>query len=453
MRKTTKTTKTTKTAKETKTAKAKRVRTPKPSKDPTIARFEAIKKEHPDKMILFRGDGFFEIFGEDTEKAFEVLGLASTKRAGTPMSGFPAHTLEVNLRKLLTAGIKVAIVEPESGEVSDPMELVKETKTSELAEDVSVESERLVWKDSFRKEQPTATWDVWETECGRYQVVRSEAHTNVGNSGFATQQKRGDGWDILISDPMGRSYAKYFNSLAAALNAVRELHGGRTGLGVGVLDNSKSVLAKAGDRAYITSVNGGTNQQEENVMKIKFQNGINLFKSCGLKNADKWSAKKLRDKINNLPKNADQDEDFRPADEGLKDLFDTLVTAVKEGKEIVITGAPDGEDSAPAAKGKATKEKAAKSKTDKSDPDKPAKTPRTKKESGEGKEVDAFGSRLGTLSAKINAQLSKTDPKSAKDLREATGANAVQGHLKVMIDKGYAKRDKDGNYVLTGKSK
>src|SRR5437867_6580309 len=53
---------------------------------------------------------FYELFEEDAETAARVLGLTLTSRDKTfPMAGFPHHSLELHLRKLLRAGFRVAV--------------------------------------------------------------------------------------------------------------------------------------------------------------------------------------------------------------------------------------------------------------------------------------------------------------------------------------------------------
>lgn len=91
---------------------------PKQRKSPLIKQWEEAKKSHPDKLIIFRVGDFYELFGEDAEKAAKVLGLTLTKRQDgdkvIAMAGFPHHSLEVNLKKLLQAKLRVAIAEPVS---------------------------------------------------------------------------------------------------------------------------------------------------------------------------------------------------------------------------------------------------------------------------------------------------------------------------------------------------
>jgi DNA mismatch repair protein MutS len=81
---------------------------------PAVRQFWAAKRSHPDCVVLFRMGDFFEIFGEDAERSAPILGVALTSRAfgkagRIAMCGVPHHSLEPYARKLLDAGIKLAI--------------------------------------------------------------------------------------------------------------------------------------------------------------------------------------------------------------------------------------------------------------------------------------------------------------------------------------------------------
>jgi len=88
---------------------------------PLLKQYYAIKKQHPDRLLLFRMGDFYETFGEDAVTASSVLGIALTSRAHgdsgkLPLAGFPHHTLERYLVRLLRAGYKVAVCD----QVEDP---------------------------------------------------------------------------------------------------------------------------------------------------------------------------------------------------------------------------------------------------------------------------------------------------------------------------------------------
>ena len=83
---------------------------------PLMKQYYAIKAVHPDAILLFRVGDFYETFGEDAIKASGILGITLTRRAngkGTfiELAGFPYHSVETYLPKLVRAGQRVAICE------------------------------------------------------------------------------------------------------------------------------------------------------------------------------------------------------------------------------------------------------------------------------------------------------------------------------------------------------
>ncbi|MDZ4664941.1 MAG: DNA mismatch repair protein MutS [Bacteroidota bacterium] len=81
---------------------------------PLMKQYNGIKAKYPDAILLFRVGDFYETFGEDAIKAAKILGIVQTKRAngsGThiELAGFPHHSLDSYLPKLVRAGYRVAI--------------------------------------------------------------------------------------------------------------------------------------------------------------------------------------------------------------------------------------------------------------------------------------------------------------------------------------------------------
>ncbi len=98
----------------------------KPSETPLMKQYNAIKARHPQALLLFRVGDFYETFGEDAIVASKVLGIVLTKRgAGSSseieLAGFPHHSMDTYLPKLVRAGHRVA--------VCDQLEDPKMTKT------------------------------------------------------------------------------------------------------------------------------------------------------------------------------------------------------------------------------------------------------------------------------------------------------------------------------------
>src|SRR5215203_6071276 len=81
---------------------------------PLMMQHKAIKQKYPDAILLFRVGDFYETFGEDAVIASRVLGITLTKRnngsaSASELAGFPYHSLDTYLHKLVKAGYRVAI--------------------------------------------------------------------------------------------------------------------------------------------------------------------------------------------------------------------------------------------------------------------------------------------------------------------------------------------------------
>ncbi len=88
----------------------------KAAETPLMKQYYSIKAKHPDAILLFRVGDFYETFEEDAVKASSILGITLTKRANgaasyIDLAGFPHHSLDNYLPKLVRAGQRVAICE------------------------------------------------------------------------------------------------------------------------------------------------------------------------------------------------------------------------------------------------------------------------------------------------------------------------------------------------------
>jgi DNA mismatch repair protein MutS len=88
-----------------------------------MKQYFSIKERYKDAIVFFRLGDFYEMFGEDAEKASKVLQIALTtrdksKEEPTPMCGVPYFASESYIAKLIKAGYKVAICE----QMEDPKE-------------------------------------------------------------------------------------------------------------------------------------------------------------------------------------------------------------------------------------------------------------------------------------------------------------------------------------------
>ncbi|WP_196887267.1 DNA mismatch repair protein MutS [Aureivirga sp. CE67] len=112
-----------------------------------MKQYNSIKAKYPDAMLLFRVGDFYETFGEDAKKAAQVLGITLTKRGAgsdseTALAGFPHHSLNTYLPKLVKAGMRVAICD----QLEDPKmtkKIVKRGVTELVTPGVSLNDEVL----------------------------------------------------------------------------------------------------------------------------------------------------------------------------------------------------------------------------------------------------------------------------------------------------------------------
>jgi len=92
---------------------------------PLMKQYNTIKTKYPDAILLFRVGDFYETFGDDAIKSAQILGITLTYRnnggAKLELAGFPHHSINTYLPKLVKAGFRVAICD----QLEDP----KQTKT------------------------------------------------------------------------------------------------------------------------------------------------------------------------------------------------------------------------------------------------------------------------------------------------------------------------------------
>ena len=117
------------------------------SETPLMKQYNAIKVKHPEALLLFRVGDFYETFGQDAVTASKILGIILTKRkngaaAHIDLAGFPHHSLNTYLPKLVRAGERVAICD----QLEDPKltkKIVKRGVTELVTPGVSFNDEVL----------------------------------------------------------------------------------------------------------------------------------------------------------------------------------------------------------------------------------------------------------------------------------------------------------------------
>ncbi len=133
--------------KSTKESKPKEVK-----ETPLMKQYNGIKAKYPDACLLFRVGDFYETFGEDAVRAARILGITLTKRGAgseteTALAGFPHHSINTYLPKLVKAGLRVAICD----QLEDPKmtkTIVKRGVTELITPGVSMNDEVLQSKSN-----------------------------------------------------------------------------------------------------------------------------------------------------------------------------------------------------------------------------------------------------------------------------------------------------------------
>lgn len=119
---------------------------------PLMKQFNAVKEKYPDAILLFRVGDFYETFCEDAIKTSKILGITLTRRAnGTAASielaGFPYHSLDTYMPRLVRSGERVAICE----QMEDPKltkTIVKREVTELITPGVSLSGDVMSSKDN-----------------------------------------------------------------------------------------------------------------------------------------------------------------------------------------------------------------------------------------------------------------------------------------------------------------
>jgi DNA mismatch repair protein MutS len=154
---------------------------------PLMKQYNQIKVKYPDALLLFRVGDFYETFGADAVRAAKILGIILTKRGAgstseTELAGFPHHSLNTYLPKLVRAGCRVAICD----QLEDPKltkKIVKRGVTELVTPGVSLNDEVLEQKKNnflaavhFGKSKSgisfldISTGDYWVSEGTNVQV-------------------------------------------------------------------------------------------------------------------------------------------------------------------------------------------------------------------------------------------------------------------------------------------
>ena len=145
-----------------------------------MKQFFSFKADYPEAVLLFRCGDFYETYGDDALIASKVLGIVLTKRSNAtpgaiPMAGFPHHSLETYLPRLVRAGYKVAVCD----QLEDPKltkNIVKRGVTELVTPGVAFHDQLLDQKEhnyiaglTFHKERCGAAF--LDVSTGTFQVA------------------------------------------------------------------------------------------------------------------------------------------------------------------------------------------------------------------------------------------------------------------------------------------
>jgi DNA mismatch repair protein MutS len=113
---------------------------------PLMAQYFQVKAKYPDAILLFRVGDFYETFGEDAVTTSQVLGIILTARnnggSDIPLAGFPYHSMDLYLPRLVRAGYRVAICE-QMEKPSPQKKIVKREVTEVVTPGVAVDDKLL----------------------------------------------------------------------------------------------------------------------------------------------------------------------------------------------------------------------------------------------------------------------------------------------------------------------
>ena len=146
---------------------------------PAMERYMEVKRQNPGSILLFRMGDFYELFFEDAQTSSKVLGLTLTSRDKNspnpiPMAGFPYHALEGYLRKLITAGYRVAVCE----QMEDP-KLAKGMVKREVTQVVTPGT--LTDEALLDPRESNFLASIWPSHVG--QAARLSSTANSGGTG------------------------------------------------------------------------------------------------------------------------------------------------------------------------------------------------------------------------------------------------------------------------------
>ena len=178
-----------------------------------MKQYNAIKVKYPDAMLLFRVGDFYETFGQDAVKASKILDIICTKRGAgsqseTELAGFPHHSLNSYLPKLVKAGCRVAICD----QLEDPKQtktIVKRGVTELVTPGVALNDDILNSKTN--NYLAAVDFGVQKIGISFLDVSTGEFFISQGNSEYIDKLLQNfNPSEILVSKPRRSDFKEYF---------------------------------------------------------------------------------------------------------------------------------------------------------------------------------------------------------------------------------------------------
>ncbi|MEN8702576.1 MAG: DNA mismatch repair protein MutS [Polaribacter sp.] len=257
---------------------------------PLMKQYNTIKVKYPDAMLLFRVGDFYETFGEDAKKAAQVLGITLTKRGAgsdseTALAGFPHHSLNTYLPKLVKAGMRVAICD----QLEDPKmtkTIVKRGVTELVTPGVSLNDEVLQSKSNnflaavhFDKKQLGISF--LDVSTGEYLVAQGTAEyidkllQNFNPSEVLVQKQNKQQFLELFENRYYTFYLDDWVYQTAYANETLQNHFEvKTLKGFGVQDLKNGIIAAGAVLYYLSETQHNQLKHIQNISRIAEDNYV-----------------------------------------------------------------------------------------------------------------------------------------------------------------------------------
>ena len=180
---------------------------------PLMAQYFKLKSKHPDAILLYRVGDFYETFAEDAIKVADILGIVLTKRNNggndIELAGFPYHSLDVYLPKLVRAGYRVAICE-QLEKPSKEKKIVDRGVTDVITPGITIDDTIL---DRKSNNYLASIYFTPKNEHGVAFLDISTGEFMVSEGSASTVEKLIDGFnpsEIIYSKAFAKDYSKAF---------------------------------------------------------------------------------------------------------------------------------------------------------------------------------------------------------------------------------------------------